>query len=1425
MADPISHSRLVRRNQGAAFALPLPDPPDLPAEEARQGAWHAEYLRLLEEGQTLLDQKAAAPQGTKTDFTQTEGAPSSELVEKTPGAPEQVTSQIIRAPVYGAAKGVEETASALMAGWDWLVGNDPQKRAELRALTDLVGGQPANPVARGLAGVTQFATLFSPLRAGAAAVGIAGSTAKNLAGGALAGGATGMLAFDPYEERLSTMLHAVPGLNAVVPAWMASTDREDGELVNRMRNAIEEAGLGFAADGIVEGLKIYRGIKRGGRPERLAAPEEKVAGVAAARTEAVEDFSAGLDDFEGMMNGFDEGAEQASTADVLAAWGKPGATPAAAPEPATAWGTPTAAAAAPKPDAWKEAVLAATDTLPGTKAGDEVAQRLHRISELDAKETDAWLKDNLTALVEMPDRAWGRVADRLLHAHGPERRLTLLQEPAPPFTGDPGRLGTGENIRSWLEKSRDPTISETERKFVRAMLLDRLDERGFEQMGDVRLRDWIQHAEMRPEVKGSFQGVKAVTDPLTLSQNLDHLPRGQEVLAGQAGKPIEPEYLRGALADPTGQGRAVWMTMGRGGPQTGEHYLEDVTAAVARSRDEGVTRSGAGDAIEAQLLARQSFAQLVEDTIAGLPANLARGYTRDARRVFHVTDLRRDRDAHGPARLDLLLTSGQQAVRMAGSVNTAEGLEGFAEAALRYQQWGRELAGDADGAARLGKLADRLHNERSREEALDALGGREHVTALARAIDETERFGEAMALTKHWVENAPGLRSSSRLDRGIRHLNTWRMSSMLTDPSTHVVNTVGNAAPVMLQIPEHYLAAALRGGERGRALREANGYLAGVGHGLRTAWRLAMRDGAISYGTAAQRSKAWRKAKEENLSGMLMDFGRRPKADVLTGQMSPEALALMKTGAPRSHMPWQVTKDATRYLVNVSFNALQFMDSFFKGINFHAESFRLAAGKAYDEGLTGEAFREFVQREAVRPQRGSEIYNRALEHAERQTFTNDPGRFSQSVIDVMNSAGGTPRLLADIPFMRTPVNLVSYTAQRLPGVNLMFRESRARLAGAQGADERAREVSRMILGGVVMAGLAPLAERGAITGAWGGNKFTRLQDPRDSIRIGDTWIRYDRLPWIGVAAGIVADTSQMMHAAQTDEEFGYAEGMFHLGVIGLGRLAEQMPTTDLFNVFEIGTDLAGGNADAAGAAIGRHLGGIVSSMGPVTGMQRAMARTSNEGLAVETRAGGGVADRHEDALEFWNEWRKEVANRGFPLFQVLREDNPFPRRDLYGEEMPHRGPDPVLNVDGSVTRGERVEFPKLGTFLLGGMAGVAARNDPLSKELRNHASALDIDMPRRMARLRGSSISIEYTPEEYDFIAQTAGQRFWREGSALVGTARYREMDPVHQAAEIQAIQHNALRDARARALERFPDLTERSRLASLARARRRRTR
>lgn len=140
--------------------------------------------------------------------------------------------------------------------------------------TDFLGESTTLP-GKLVEGAAQFATGFIPIAGQLGKVGWlakAGKTGK-AAKALAAGAAADFTMFDAQEERLSNLIQSVPALENPLTAYLAA-DGEDGELEGRLKNVIEGAGLGLAADTLLAGFRAIKGSRQaragGASPEATA---------------------------------------------------------------------------------------------------------------------------------------------------------------------------------------------------------------------------------------------------------------------------------------------------------------------------------------------------------------------------------------------------------------------------------------------------------------------------------------------------------------------------------------------------------------------------------------------------------------------------------------------------------------------------------------------------------------------------------------------------------------------------------------------------------------------------------------------------------------------------------------------------------------------------------------------------------------------------------------------------------------------------------------------------------------------------------------------------------------------------------------------------------------------------------------------------
>lgn len=117
--------------------------------------------------------------------------------------------------------------------------------------------------------IASFIPALRAVRAlkGAQAATAAGKVVETVTASAIAAA----VARDPHEARLATFLNDVPWLSEIVPDYLADNNPEnESSWEGRLKNAVDEAGFGVIADGLVSSFKFYKAQRKA---KRLAKEE------------------------------------------------------------------------------------------------------------------------------------------------------------------------------------------------------------------------------------------------------------------------------------------------------------------------------------------------------------------------------------------------------------------------------------------------------------------------------------------------------------------------------------------------------------------------------------------------------------------------------------------------------------------------------------------------------------------------------------------------------------------------------------------------------------------------------------------------------------------------------------------------------------------------------------------------------------------------------------------------------------------------------------------------------------------------------------------------------------------------------------------------------------------------------------------------
>lgn len=205
--------------------------------------------------------------------------------------------------------------------------------------------------------------------------------------------------------------------------------------------------------------------------------------------------------------------------------------------------------------------------------------------------------------------------------------------------------------------------------------------------------------------------------------------------------------------------------------------------------------------------------------------------------------------------------------------------------------------------------------------------------------------------------------------------------------------------------------------------------------------------------------------------------------------------------------------------------ALTAEDEFFKAVARRMELTGLAVRQAGSEGLKGQRARDRAAELLANPT--DEMMEKALDYGRYMTFQRPLGDGLAGGLSRITQS--QPYLKAVLPFVRTPTNLIKFTAERSP-LAPMVKEWRRDFAA--GGARRDLAIAKVMVGSGIGAVVAELASKGVITGSPPSDDNRRRMLYANgwqpySIKIGDTYYSYKRLDPFAMTFGTAADLATM----------------------------------------------------------------------------------------------------------------------------------------------------------------------------------------------------------------------------------------------------------------------------------------------------------
>jgi hypothetical protein len=302
------------------------------------------------------------------------------------------------------------------------------------------------------------------------------------------------------------------------------------------------------------------------------------------------------------------------------------------------------------------------------------------------------------------------------------------------------------------------------------------------------------------------------------------------------------------------------------------------------------------------------------------------------------------------------------------------------------------------------------------------------------------------------------------------------LNGILSNPTTHMANVIGNSLTMLTKVPETAIAGVLRGKlPLGELKAESLGMVQGI------------KEGAMAGFKAFQ-------------TGM--------PADMVT---------------KLEHTRYNAISGTKGKIIRIPTRALTAADEFFKAVVYRSEVNRLSYLKAVKETKGGENVSRRMADIINDPTLNADIFNKAREEAQYRTFQKPLGNFGTKVMSLRDSVYPMKYI---IPFIKTPTNIMKFTLERTPAnfAKIMWDFKKGKIT----AEQLPSELSKPVLGSLISAAAVLYVLDGTITGGAPKNKKERELKYASgwqpySIKIGDTYYSYSRLEPIGSILGLTAD--------------------------------------------------------------------------------------------------------------------------------------------------------------------------------------------------------------------------------------------------------------------------------------------------------------
>lgn len=433
--------------------------------------------------------------------------------------------------------------------------------------------------------------------------------------------------------------------------------------------------------------------------------------------------------------------------------------------------------------------------------------------------------------------------------------------------------------------------------------------------------------------------------------------------------------------------------------------------------------------------------------------------------------------------------------------------------------------------------------------------------------------------------------------------------------------------------------------------------------------------------------------------------------------------------------------------------------SYFRSIGYSQSIARQAYRAAATEGLTGDAFNARIAELTRQPTEA--MMSAAREDATQQTLMGKGGGLTQKVSALMNWEPNVPglgptRLLRFIdPFVHIASNIVEQSVLERGPLGVLATHIREDISGKNGPLAQDAAIAKMAVGTSLSIVGGGLAMEGIITPSAPADPkeaavWNMVNGLPHAIRIGDMAFDISRLGPLGFQLGIAAD---LYHAA---EEMGKDD------ITKVGSLLVHSFTQNFLD-----EGFMRGPSD------------LIKALDDPDRYGQTYIKNFISTAAVPFSVGMGQVARQIDPYSREARTLLDSIKAKIPgVSETL-----FPRRDLWGQEIPNR--------EWAVVYSQRVQ------------------NDPVNRAL----TTLGYFPARPEHRIRG----IELTGQQYDDFSRIAGRTAKLRLNAIVGQRGFMSLPPEVQLNMVQSAVKDSREMARDMVMMRNPQIVKQAHDAKVA--------